>query len=260
MSAGYWHPHSSSVDFCEPDYALTPYIAEPFNSVSSLYICLIGIVGMLYSNPTREWPFYCLFLIDIFVGLGSFGLHATLHWLPQSFDEIPMLWFDVVSLYILCRIQNVDIKYKPDYLLVIFSVLAVCVTVFYYAFRSYYESFLIMYSTATAIVIFWNGSIVWSKPRDPLILKVWIASIFMYLCVAAIIWVIDMKMCDMLLPYYLQANGLTFHVVWHVAAGLGAHVGVLQFSLLRARALNMRVHIEWVWTVPIIKETINKKS
>jgi hypothetical protein len=37
-------------------------------------------------------------------------------------------------------------------------------------------------------------------------------------------------------------------------------VGVLQFSLLRARALNMRVHIEWVWTVPIIKETINKKS
>ena len=28
---GYWEPHSSSVEFCEPNYILTPYVAEPHN-------------------------------------------------------------------------------------------------------------------------------------------------------------------------------------------------------------------------------------
>jgi dihydroceramidase len=89
---GYFLPHTSSIDFCEPDYVLTDYVAEPFNAISSLYIVLIGLVGFFYSNPTKEWPFSVLFLLAVFIGFGSVGLHTTLHWLPQSFDEIPMLW------------------------------------------------------------------------------------------------------------------------------------------------------------------------
>lgn len=261
MNHGYWLPHTSSVDFCEPDYALTPFLAEPFNAFSSLYISWIGVIGLLYSNPTKEWPFYCLFLIDIFIGLGSFGLHATLHWLPQSFDEIPMLWFDIVGLYILCRIKETTEKcFGFDYLLFIFAALAVGTTIFYYAMRSYYESFLMMYTTATAVIIIWNAFIVWTIPRDPLIMKVWAASLFIYVFVAAVIWVIDMHMCEFLLPFYRKAYGMTFHVIWHVTAGLGAHVGVLQFALLRARIKGIPVHVGWVCTVPVIRETLDDKK
>ena len=258
---GFWHPHSSSVDFCEPNYLLSFYLAEPFNAFSSFYISWIGLVGLMHSNPTSEWPFTLLFLIAIFVGLGSFGLHATLHWLPQSFDEIPMLWFDVVTLYILCKIHDKEAKFVPDRLLSSFAVLAVAVTVVYYSLRHYYESFLVMYSVATAMVILWNSTLVWTlQPRDPLVIRIWAVSIFFYVCIAAVIWVIDMRMCDALLPYYLKANGLTFHVIWHVTAGLGAHIGVLQFTAYRAAVLKIPVHIEWIWTVPVVKETSQGKK
>jgi dihydroceramidase len=68
---GFWEPHSSSVDFCEPNYHLSKYIAEPHNALSSLFISLVGFIGMLYSNPLGEWPFAILFGHLFVIGLGK---------------------------------------------------------------------------------------------------------------------------------------------------------------------------------------------
>jgi dihydroceramidase len=259
MSEGLWLPHTSSVDFCEPDYALTSTLAEPFNAFSSLIIAWFGLIGLIYCNPTKEWPFTGLFMIVLFIGLGSFGLHATLHWLPQSFDEIPMLWYDTACLYTLVKLKS-ESKISVDYVLAAFLALTVLVTSFYYSKRSFYIYFLTIYSVATGIVIIWDSYLVWAKPRDPLIIKVWSCAIFVYLCVASVIWVIDMHLCDVLLPYYMLAHGMTFHIIWHITAGLGAHLLILNFVLLRARVRKVHVHIEWVWAVPVVRETITSKK
>ena len=39
-AGGYWGAVTSSVDFCEANYALTSYVAEPANTLSSLIILL----------------------------------------------------------------------------------------------------------------------------------------------------------------------------------------------------------------------------
>ena len=88
MESGFWTPHSSSVDFCEPNYVLSNYIAEPFNSISSLFIFYLGCIGLRYSNPTHEARFSCMYIILMLIGLGSTALHCTLSWLPQSSDEV----------------------------------------------------------------------------------------------------------------------------------------------------------------------------
>ena len=89
---GFWEPHSSSVDFCEPNYLLSEYIAEPHNVWSSLFITVIGMVGFFYGNPLNELSVSAMYIILAVIGLGSAGLHTTLHWFYQSSDEVPMLW------------------------------------------------------------------------------------------------------------------------------------------------------------------------
>ena len=52
---GYFDSYpAASIDFCEPNYTHTPYIAEVFNSVSSLSIVYLGIVGL--STPHTSHP------------------------------------------------------------------------------------------------------------------------------------------------------------------------------------------------------------
>ena len=102
---GFWEPHTSSIDFCEPNYALSPYVAEPHNALSSLLgISLLGLVGIARGNPTGETRFYLLYLVLTLVGLGSFALHVTLHWAPQSSDELPMIY--LVALQIYCCLET----------------------------------------------------------------------------------------------------------------------------------------------------------
>ena len=82
MMQGAWEPHTSSVDFCEPNYLFNPYIAEVERSVvfysispqfhnawSSLtFISLFAVVGYFCSNPTGELRFTLMYLIAFIIG------------------------------------------------------------------------------------------------------------------------------------------------------------------------------------------------
>ncbi|KAF9971068.1 Alkaline ceramidase 3 [Actinomortierella ambigua] len=50
---GYWSPTTSSVDWCENNYVVSYYIAEFWNSFSSLFIIAIAIAGA-YLCPIKE--------------------------------------------------------------------------------------------------------------------------------------------------------------------------------------------------------------
>jgi dihydroceramidase len=96
---------SSSVDFCEPNYYISKYIAEFHNTWSSLFITLISIFGFKYCNNTNEKRHSGMFILLGVVGIGSVFLHATLHWLGQSIDEIPMMLFNISFIYNLIELK-----------------------------------------------------------------------------------------------------------------------------------------------------------
>lgn len=260
MSSGVWQPHTSSVQFCEPDYQLTPYLAEPFNAISSLCISWFGIVGLLYGNPTKEWPFLLMNLIIIFIGLGSFALHATLHWLPQSFDEVPMLWYSLTGLYTLSHIQNSKSQYSFDYTVLLYVISTVGVTAFYYSKRDFFLIFATIFTSVTVAVSVWDGYIVWTSPRDSLLMSVWSAAVFVYFGVASMVWLVDMQLCDWLLPIYQQGYGFTIHVLWHLLAGLGAHLLLMTMVIIRSRTLKLPIRMSWRGGIPIIVVTTKDKS
>lgn len=118
---GYWEPHTSSIDFCERNYGITKYVAEPQNVLSSLYgISLIGLIGLWYGIPntgassTRSAStievlrYKLMYVILILIGIGSAALHGTLHWIFQSADELPMIYLTISAVYILLEQKHLD--------------------------------------------------------------------------------------------------------------------------------------------------------
>ena len=94
----YWGPVTASIDWCELNYATTPYIAEFYNTVSSLCIVLAGCIGLAMVCPLRyKVAFACIAV----VGLGSAMFHMTLLKQWQASDEVPMLYSALSYLYIL---------------------------------------------------------------------------------------------------------------------------------------------------------------
>ena len=89
-------PHTrstSSEDWCEPNYAVTPYIAEFWNTLSSVPIILFALTA-LYIGVSQGFrkrflvPTACTAL----VGVGSIVFHASLQYWGQAMDELFMVY------------------------------------------------------------------------------------------------------------------------------------------------------------------------
>jgi len=86
---GHWSPVTSNIDWCEENYAVTQYIAEFWNTLSSGLFVVMAVLG---GWQTRKLgvryviPFTSLAV----VGLGSMYFHSTLSRLGQDLDEGPM--------------------------------------------------------------------------------------------------------------------------------------------------------------------------
>lgn len=258
--SGYWLPHTSSIDFCEPDYLLTSYVAEPFNAASSFFITFLGLCGMLYSNPSKEWMFHFNFVLLAFIGLGSVALHTTLHWFPQSLDEVPMLWFDIQQIYIMIHLTSTTTSNSPI-TGIAFFVLTVVITLIYYRFQTLYAAFLTAMIGSSIIVIYWSITIVFfHKEQNTLIKQLWIYSITSFILVAFSFWLIDMNLCTFLLPYYIPAWGWTVHVIWHISAGYGGYLQILLLIAARYRELHKPLILTWrFYIIPVLKEIKDSK-
>jgi hypothetical protein len=76
---GYWGLPTSDADFCEPNYTTSHYVAEFWNTVSSIPIILVGVFGILHCRTQKLGleQMLCYALVAI-VGVGTLLFHATL--------------------------------------------------------------------------------------------------------------------------------------------------------------------------------------
>jgi dihydroceramidase len=242
---GYWLPHTSSIDFCEPNYIISPYVAEFHNSWSSALIAVMGLIGIVYGNPLKEWSVTIMFLILTVVGVGSIGLHSTLHWFPQSSDEIPMLWLILSSLYILIISQYPSLENSN--LCYLFLLVGAVQTYLYYCYRSIYGVFLvsiIVYCTVLDLWIFYLN--LTRYYHDSICFSLGKGALASFLLCGFSVWLVDMNYCDPLLPYYLRVWGLSFHVMWHIFAGYGAYLLGIYLIYVRLKQLKLKNRMKWI--------------
>lgn len=101
MTAGFWGPPTSSVDWCEANYRVTPYIAEFWNTLSSLAMVGAGTLGFWLNRRWVPRRFLAAYGLLAVVGLGSIAFHATLRFELQMLDELPMLYLVTLIVYLL---------------------------------------------------------------------------------------------------------------------------------------------------------------
>lgn len=264
MTGGYWEPHTSSVDFCEPNYFLSNNVVEFHNTWSSMLITLLAIIGYFHANPSNETRFSMLYIFLGVVGLGSTALHGTLHWFYQSSDEIPMLWQSLTMLYTLCVMSEDKNSPRSKTYGIIFATVGFLQTIVYYRFQQIYASFIIIFITSSLIVTFWTAYMAFND-SDPLCrpvrVKLWIWSFITFGIFGAVTWLVDFHLCDLLMPVYLQSYGFTLHVLWHIFSSMGTFFTVQFLIALRLQHLKQRPEIQFLYGfLPVCQPSQHKQG
>lgn len=75
---GFWGAPTATLDWCEENYAVTPYIAEFWNTLSNLAMIVPGFTGFLYAfkNGVERRIMLCFISLTL-VGFGSWNFHMT---------------------------------------------------------------------------------------------------------------------------------------------------------------------------------------
>jgi dihydroceramidase len=99
--AGVWGTPTSTVDWCEANYAVTPFVCEFFNTLSSLAMVVAGGLGaFVHRRVFDRWMLAAFGCLGV-VGLGSVAFHGTLRFEFQLLDELPMLYLVTMMVYLL---------------------------------------------------------------------------------------------------------------------------------------------------------------
>ncbi|KAF9921499.1 Alkaline ceramidase 3 [Linnemannia zychae] len=249
---GYWGPPTSS-DWCENNYDISYFVAEFFNSLSSIAMILVGLVGM-YLHASFEKRFLFTFGSIAIIGLGSIAFHGTLLFPLQMLDEVPMIYSVLSMAY--CCIENRSYRRYGTWFPVSIAIYGLLVTVvlcfagphdLMLAFVVFQSSFAFMVLVVMSHIVKIYGDL-----QEESIKKMWRSAGTIAL-VSYLFWNIDFRMCDVMqnLPFGLVNPQL--HAFWHLGASVSSYLVTLLVCYNRAENLGRDPMIEWKWnSVPYV--------
>ncbi|KAG0378869.1 Alkaline ceramidase 3 [Mortierella sp. AD032] len=264
---GYWSPNTASVDWCENNYVVSYYIAEFWNTISSLFIIALGELG-LYLCPTKEKRFKIAFRTISLVGIGSTLFHGTLRHKMQLLDELPMIYAATSLLFICTETKyGAQGRWFPISLaawLVLTSII-VSITGGKLQFYTFQASFGILqlgivYLTTTlhqrhkSIVASWSSSTSNNNTKNA---SAWLIqrALGVYFFAVAI-WLIDLHLCEFVNgvgPQSVLKWNPQFHAWWHVLSISGVYFTTLlvTFQHYVEKGLKPRVYL-WKGFAPAL--------
>jgi dihydroceramidase len=184
----FWGPEDTSVHFCEDKYINSPWIAEYFNTLTS--ICYI-IVGIYFLNSRISPLGQSLILV-------AFVLHMTLRVYAQMLDEISML---VLSCDAVSHIRKSSRWWS------------VPIIGLYFALHEYFVYFFIVF-TMTQIYIAHNGLQITHG------IKRWfIIGYITFFSIGTVCWLLDQFACEYVQEYQM-------HAFWHIFTSLAIGSGL----------------------------------
>jgi len=215
---GFWGAPTASIDWCEQNYALLPWVCEAFNTVSSLAMVLAGALGLSRQTFAREVR--VAFALLVLVGLGSIAFHATLRFELQMLDELPMLY--LVTWLVWLLVENGPEprlgRWFPAVLLV-YVLLATAATL-----QRGGAQFLAFHLSFGTLEILCLGRVTWLalQPENAPVRRSFVLGLAAYATGIAA-WFVDLKACT-LVGVTLPAHGIPnpqLHAWWHVLVSIG---------------------------------------
>mmetsp|Transcript_30026 Transcript_30026/g.69258 ORF Transcript_30026/g.69258 Transcript_30026/m.69258 type:complete len:268 (+) Transcript_30026:531-1334(+) len=212
-STGFWGPDEDVTHaFCGPHYATSQYVAEFFNSVSSLIFVVIGLYVLDKVRHDAHVRVAAMWLV--LIGVGSTLFHGIMWYWMQLLDEIPMVGF--MATIMLAKIQDPLLDGKRM-ILTAFCLLECLGVVGIYVALQQYEIFLhgfclIVLTEAVLgqVVRKWKGRHAAMHTRSYLCALVGIV-------LGRVLWESENRLCEVYPGVWL------LHVGWHLLSGFAAY-------------------------------------
>jgi dihydroceramidase len=243
-ATGYWSPSTSSIDWCERNYAVTQYIAEFWNFISSFSMCILAGILFIQGLYNRiEKRFLLLSLSFGFVGLGSAYFHGTLTYFGQMADEVPMVYSVIIWWFILFRIdkfKQLENKISASNMLIAFGI--------FYGFLWTYvhslQTFVLIFQIHFLLMIL--GGIIkmiylYRQTHYHTYCVKYLIMLDVGLLVSGIIcWIIDQEVCERL----NSTGGFNpqLHAWWHLICAVNAHIGIVCSEAMRRLSIKYQQH------------------
>jgi dihydroceramidase len=192
MNSYYWGEPDASVSFCEDKYTTLPWVAEYYNTLSSLIYIVAGIV--ILNEKTYHISFDLILL-----GIATFLFHMTIRSWAQILDESAMilLSYDVIS----------DItKIRRIYVIPILTI--------YLWLHDYFIFFLLLFASMQIYLTKLGLEKTKGLRRKYLFLYI------IFFTLGLVCWLGDQLLCGYL-------NKINLHYYWHNLSGLGIMFGLL---------------------------------
>ena len=236
---------NSSINWCEKDYDYTNYIAEFWNTLSGVFLCISAYYCFVQNRQRNMNKLYYANFLLLIVGLGTMMFHGTLIFFWQLFDEIPMLliiieYYNILlNLELTQKIQLFKINnsllcalplpiilsyyiYPPLHVIFFQSVITMSVSLIIYTIYNininlhvlFYNSYVNTYVNSYAMMQPPSYFYVYNIRCE--LLKKYNMYGFGLLMFSLVIWNIDSHFCE-------HTGYLELHALWHISSALGMY-------------------------------------
>jgi dihydroceramidase len=252
LKHGYWGRPTSNIDWCENNYAVSPYVAEFWNAISSVSFLVTALIGSWLTIKYKlENRFLICFLSIFIMGFGSILFHATLLRTTQMLDELPMIFSTLTFMYILGTMQDHTLetekrKSHQRRLGLSLTLIGVGFSILYFLFP---ENPTVLQTAFVALVCYvcWESFNLYLKyridtqhPEAKQMLEISMFSFFS----GSFLWLIEPRVCA-------YVGWMNLHAWWHILVCYGIYLCVLFYKYVRLAALGKRPSI-----VPISTPTL----
>lgn len=194
----------SSLSWCEKKYVVTPYIAEFFNTITGVTLCISAILQYKYHRENFLFKLQLSQFYTFIVGIGTIMFHSTLlyHW--QLLDEIPMLLMAIEYIKILSLPnKNAAFYYYPIYLII----------PIYFIKPDYQVSLFQTVFTSYVLIIIYKYKYEITHNKNVNIYLKKTISVFL---LSLVLWKIEQYYCENVIIEFFQ-----LHAIWHILTAIG---------------------------------------
>jgi len=247
MEHGYWGLSTSTVDFCEPNYVYSRYVAEFFNTLSSIPIFLSGVIGIYHCKREElGLEFSICYGMLAVIGMGSVAFHATLLREGQVLDEIPMLWGALMFTYALIQAQDfrlrrslsekrIGMKKQECSMHLVRLSLAVCgfvATVVYFSFGFVIFILIYIFCVATLVILAAKATFCGKVATPVRTRRLMITAAVVYTMGFLALWVPGEVFCR----HLPVMERLSMHAIFHLSSTAGPHLLLTAMALVKHQA------------------------
>lgn len=237
-ASGYFGRVTSTMDWCEENYAVLPYMAEFWNTVSNLSMIVPPLVGAYYwTKDNLELRVLGMFLGLLSVGIGSWLFHMTLIYSMQLMDELPMLWGTSALVYSMIEFDKPEGTHnRPLQLFIFFYCLIVTIVYVVVNIPIFHQ---VMYGLMVLCIAVSATRIVRNYKCSKFL---FFSSFFLY-NLGFLAWNLDNHMCAHLrdarlrMPVSVVRPLTQLHAWWHLLAGLGTYQTLMFYVQARSNFL-----------------------